>query len=135
MDMLSGFIISQTDSRPMYRQVMEQIRQRVAIGDWQPEQRIPSIRELAIAIKVSVITIKRAYLELEREGVIVSRQGRGSFVTENADLGAELHRRELKQLAETLAHRGAVSGANLDEILSHVREAYERLMEHHHEQS
>ena len=64
----------------MYLQIMEQIRHRIAVGDWPPGQEIPSIRALAVAMQVSVITVKRAYLELEREGVIVTRQGKGSFV-------------------------------------------------------
>ena len=61
----------------MYLQIMEQIRHRIAVGDWQPGQEIPSIRALAVATAVSVITVKRAYLELERAGVIVTRQGKG----------------------------------------------------------
>ena len=66
----------------MYLQIMEQIRRRIAVGDWQPGHELPSIRALAAAIQVSVITVKRAYLELERDGVIVTRQGKGSFVAE-----------------------------------------------------
>ncbi len=73
----------------MYLQIMEQIRHRVAVGDWQPGQEIPSIRAMAVDLRVSVITVKRAYLELEREGVIVSRQGRGSFIADKVDLGTQ----------------------------------------------
>jgi len=80
MDMHSGFVISKADGRPMYLQIMEQIRQRVALGDWKPGQDIPSIRQLAVALEVSVITVKRAYLELEREGVIVTQHGKGSSI-------------------------------------------------------
>jgi DNA-binding transcriptional regulator YhcF (GntR family) len=93
--MNSSLSISQADPRPMYLQIMEQIRHRVAIGDWQPGQELPSIRALAVAVKVSVITVKRAYLELEREGVIVTRQGRGSFVADTVDLGRSLRLREI----------------------------------------
>ena len=78
----SELLISQADRRPMYLQIMEQIRRRIAIGDWQPGHELPSIRALAAAVQVSVITVKRAYLELERDGVIVTRQGKGSFVAE-----------------------------------------------------
>ena len=77
--MSSTFVISQTDKRPIYLQIMEQIKQRVAVGDWIEGQDIPSIRQLAVDLQVSVITVKRAYLELEREGVIVTQQiGRAS---------------------------------------------------------
>ncbi|NJR72051.1 MAG: GntR family transcriptional regulator [Gammaproteobacteria bacterium] len=67
----------------MYTQIMDQITTKVMAGDWRPGQALPSIRELASDSGVSVITVKRAYLELERAGVIVTRQGKGSFVAEN----------------------------------------------------
>lgn len=124
MDMLTGFVISQADGRPMYRQVMEQIKQRVAVGDWPPEQKIPSIRELAVALRISVITIKRAYLELEREGVIVTMQGKGSFVAANADLGTNLHRRELEELVARVVRLGDLCGMRLEEILTSVKDAH-----------
>ena len=77
INMHSDIVISQSDSRPMYLQIMEQVKQRVAVGEWAPGDEIPSIRQLAMALRVSVITIKRAYLELEREGVIVTQHGKG----------------------------------------------------------
>ncbi len=70
----------------MYQQIMEQVVRRIAIGDWPPRTALPSIRQLATEIKVSVITVKRAYLELEREGVIVTQQGKGSWVNDAVDL-------------------------------------------------
>lgn len=97
--MKSGFVFSQTDTSPMYQQIMEQIRQRIAVGDWPPNTPLPSVRELAVEIKVSVITIKRAYLELAREGVIVTQQGKGSWVNDTLDMKL-LQREELMQHLE-----------------------------------
>ena len=51
------FILSQADGRPMYQQIMDQVQQRVAVGDWAPGTKLPSIRELAVGVHVSVITI------------------------------------------------------------------------------
>jgi GntR family transcriptional regulator len=93
--MHSDLLISHADRRPMYLQIMEQIRRRIAVGDWPPGRELPSIRALAAAVQVSVITVKRAYLELEREGVILTRQGKGSFVAEKADLSTQLRYKEL----------------------------------------
>jgi GntR family transcriptional regulator len=93
--MHSGLVISQTDARPMYLQVVEQIRQRVAAGDWAAGKELPSIRVLAADLRVSVITIKRAYLDLETEGVIVTRHGKGSFVADAQDLAQDMRRAEL----------------------------------------
>lgn len=79
----------------MYLQIMEQVRQRVAVGDWAEGQEIPSIRQLAVDLRVSVITVKRAYLELEREGVIVTQHGRGSFVAAGQNVGPAILEKEL----------------------------------------
>ena len=97
--MKHGFVFSQTDKSPMYQQIMEQIKQRIAVGDWPPNTPLPSVRELATDIKVSVITIKRAYLELGREGVIVTQQGKGSVVADTIDM-TSLQRDELLQHLE-----------------------------------
>lgn len=74
----------------MYGQIVEQVTAKILAGDWLPGQAIPSIRQLAAGSKVSVITVKRAYLELERAGIIVTRPGKGSFVAESSDLPRQL---------------------------------------------
>jgi GntR family transcriptional regulator len=98
--MHSAFVVSQTDPRPLYLQIKEQIRHRIAVGELKSGDEIPSIRALAADTRVSVITIKRAYLELELEGIIQTRQGRGSFVAEGVDLGDTLKEQELDQHLE-----------------------------------
>lgn len=116
--------ISQADRRPMYLQIMEQVKHRVASGDWAPGHEIPSIRSLAVATRVSVITIKRAYLELEREGVIVTRQGRGTFVADDVALGQHLQRQELDQRLQSavrLARQLALSEAELEQRWQHAK--------------
>ncbi len=126
--MHSEITISQADHRPMYLQIMEQIRHRVAIGDWSPGTEIPSIRALAIALRVSVITVKRAYLELEHEGVIVTRQGRGSFVSDSADLNASLQQQELdRQLSDAIATARllGMSGKQLEARLRELQQAHD----------
>lgn len=107
----------------MYLQIMEQIRHRIAIGDWQPAYELPSIRVLAAALQVSVITVKRAYLELERDGVIVTRQGKGSFVAESAGLSTRLHHEELDAHLAAAAEIGRVLGLTADELEKRIRDA------------
>jgi GntR family transcriptional regulator len=111
-----GFVFSQRDKRPMYQQIMQQIVQRIAVGDWPPETLLPSIRHLATEIKVSVITVKRAYLELEREGVIVTQQGKGSWVNGRMDLH-RLQREELTQHLERAAKLARSLEIPADELL------------------
>jgi len=120
--MHSSLTISQTDPRPLYLQVKEQIRHRVAIGEWAPGRELPSIRALAAAISVSVITIKRAYLELELEGVIVTRQGKGSFVAEGAELAPGLRTAELDEQLKTALRTARSIGLDADAVAERVRE-------------
>src|ERR1700761_7985427 len=121
--MHSGLYISQSDARPMYLQIMEQIKQRVAVGDWPRGQEIPSIRQLAVELRVSVITVKRAYMELEREGVIVTQQGKGSYVAMTPGLGAKLREQELKEHLEQVMRIAAELGIGQKELEHKLREA------------
>jgi GntR family transcriptional regulator len=129
IDMHSDIVISQSDGRPMYLQIMEQVKQRVAVGEWAPGDQIPSIRELAMALRVSVITIKRAYLELEREGVILTQQGKGSVVAPNSGLSPQLYHEELSERLDEVVRLGELLGLSSDEIARRTKEAANRLSE------
>lgn len=113
---LTALTISQADPRPMYLQLVEQVRRRIAVGDWLPGQEIPSIRALAAATRVSVITVKRAYLELEHAGVVVTRQGRGTFVAETVELRRNLREDELDQHLQQAADVGRELGLTAAEL-------------------
>jgi GntR family transcriptional regulator len=119
--MYSGIHISQTDARPMYLQIMEQIRARIAAGDWAAGKELPSIRALAVSLNVSVITIKRAYLDLESEGVIVTRHGKGSFVADVNGLAGELQDQKLDEhLADAVAIARQI-GLSDEELATRLR--------------
>lgn len=115
--------LSNHDSTPMYEQIMEQITTKVMAGDWRPGQSLPSIRELASASSVSVITVKRAYLELERAGVIVTRQGKGSFVAETQDLAKQLVRDEFDTHLMGMVGAAHKLGMGGKEVVEHVSAA------------
>lgn len=127
IEMHNSLVISQSDGRPMYLQIMEQIRQRIAVGDWVPGKEIPSIRQLAVMLRVSVITVKRAYLELERNGIIVTQQGKGSIVAADPGLGAKLYDQELAKHIDRVAQLGELLGLTPKELASRVREAADRM--------
>src|SRR5688572_20744486 len=120
--MHSELTISQADPRPMYLQIIEQVRRRVAVGDWLPGQEIPSIRALAASTRVSVITIKRAYFELEHEGVITTRQGRGTFVSENVQLQQDLRERELDEHLAKAVDVGRELGLSTNRLEQRLRD-------------
>lgn len=124
--MNSGLLISQADRRPMYLQITEQIRRRVATGDWPAGHELPSIRALAADTQVSVITVKRAYSDLEREGVIVTRQGRGTFVADRADLSTQIRQTELDGHLAAAVDVGRGLGLSDDELARRLREVMHR---------
>ena len=125
--MYSGINISQTDVRPMYLQIMEQIRARIAAGDWAAGKELPSIRALAAGLNVSVITVKRAYLDLETEGVIVTRHGKGSFVADVNGLAGELKEEQLDEHLSQAAGIGRLLGLSEDELAARLRRALKNL--------
>jgi GntR family transcriptional regulator len=127
--MNSSIVISQSDGRPMYLQIMEQIKQKVAVGEWAPGEEIPSIRMMSVALRVSVITVKRAYLELEREGVIFTQHGKGSIVAKDPGLGPRLYDQEFEEHLEHVVRIGTLLGLSEKQITLRLRETASRLNE------
>jgi GntR family transcriptional regulator len=85
----------------MYKQITDQVRDAIASGELAANEKLPSIRELAEALTTSVITVKRAYLDLEGEGCIITRAGLGSFVA--AIDPSRLRARKLEEFRTELA--------------------------------
>ena len=115
--MNSGFVLSRASDRPAYRQIVDQVKRRVASGEWRPGNELPSIRGLATEIRVSVITVRRAYLELERDRVVRTEHGRGSFVAEGeVDLGQRLQEEELDFHLRRAVELGTMLGWSAQEL-------------------
>ena len=94
-------ILSNVDSTPIYEQIARQIREKIIAGELAPGDALPSMRLLAKELRISVITTKRAYEELERDGFLVTQTGRGSFVAPVS--GARLREEQLRRAEEALA--------------------------------
>lgn len=91
-------IISNSSSMPIYEQIKNQIISQIMAGELDEEDSIPSIRALAADIKISVMTIKKAYDELEKEGYIKSVQGKGTFVApKNTELAREQANKDIEK--------------------------------------
>lgn len=96
-------IISNSSDKPIYQQIMAQMKKMILSGELQEGDALPSMRLLAKELRISVITTKRAYEELEREGFIVSMTGRGSFVTaKNIHFIKEEHLRTIEGLIKQI---------------------------------
>jgi GntR family transcriptional regulator len=119
------FILSQTDGRPMYLQIMEQIKRLVTLGDWSQGYKLPSIREMAVATKVSVITVKRAYQELESEGVIVTQHGKGSFIALIDNLSAQIKEQEMDKYLKQAIDIARSIGMNAEQLKMRLAELQE----------
>jgi GntR family transcriptional regulator len=87
--------INRQSGIPAYLQIVDQIKQLVATDRLQPGEQLPPIRQLALDLGVNRNTVARAYKELNREGVISTRQGRGTFVSEQPDQLAQMRRERL----------------------------------------
>ena len=103
-------IISNSSNKPIYEQIASRIRDAILSGELAPGQALPSIRALANDLKVSVITTKRAYADLEAAGFIDSVQGKGSFVTGGS---LELQREEALRTLESRLAAIVDEGASL----------------------
>jgi len=75
------FEISQADSRPIYRQIMDEVQRGIAAGLLRPDEPLPAVRQLAGELKLNPNTIQHAYRELERQGLVYVRRGLGTFVS------------------------------------------------------
>ena len=112
----------QTSSRePIYEQLAEQVRQGVALGQLQPAERLPSVRQLSRELLVNPNTVARAYQELEREGLLVSRPGLGIFVAApRAELTAAAREKRLLDPLDRWLTLAVHLGYSADEVLQLV---------------
>ena len=110
------------DDRPLYVQIMDEIRRALVRGALRPEDPLPSVRELAAELVVNPRTVLQAYQELEREGVVYVRRGQGTFVAPGVHPDVERRR----ALAEGVARRALLdarrNGLGVEELLDSIRE-------------
>ncbi len=110
-----------TSRLPIYRQLMDQIRQAVARGRLRPGTRLPSVRVMSRELVVNPNTIARVYTELEREGILNTRQGLGVFVAERqADLSASARRERLSAALDRFLTEAVHLGYSADDVITAV---------------
>ncbi|AUS96683.1 GntR family transcriptional regulator [Clostridium thermosuccinogenes] len=119
-------IISNSSDKPIYDQIVEQIKNLIINGELAEAEMLPSIRNLAKELQISVITTKRAYEELEREGYIVSVPGKGSFVSaQNKDLLKEARIRIIEEKLAEAVQAARTVGISMEELSEMLKILYE----------
>ena len=110
-------IISNNANKPIYEQITQQIKAMIMSGELQAGESIPSIRALAKSIHVSVITVQKAYEDLQRDGFIETTVGRGSFVSaRDKEFYQEEQQRIAEEHLEAAAEIGRISNISLEKL-------------------
>lgn len=119
-------IISSNTSKPIYEQITSQIKEMIMSGELQTGDPIPSMRSLAKSIHVSVITVQKAYEDLQRDGFIETTVGRGSFVAaQNRDFIQEEQQKKIEEYLTLAAETARVSGIKLEKLIELLSIFYE----------
>ena len=121
-----NLIINHTSMEPIYEQIMTQIKAEVIEGTLTAGDALPSVRTLSRELKISALTVKKAYDNLEAEGLVVTVHGKGSFIANtNQELLMEERRKELEKELEAAVRKACTGGLTAKEI----RESFEIIME------
>jgi len=119
-------IINHSSMQPIYEQITDQIKAMIIDGTLKEEEMLPSVRTLAKELKISALTVKKAYDFLEEEGFVVTVHGKGSFIAKNNQgLLMEERKREIETELEKVIRKARISGLSEEEI----RELFELIME------
>ena len=120
-------LIDPTSATPLYEQIVQQIQRQILSGTLPQGELLPGVRTLAADLSVSIITTRRAYEELERDGYIKTLPGRGSIVSiENREHLLELHRQEMRGWLERAVLAAKAAGVSREEIIEQISRLYDQ---------
>lgn len=114
--------LNRSDERPLYVQIMDAVRGGLVRGTLRPDDALPSVRELASDLRVNPRTVSQAYAELERDGVVHVRHGKGTFVAPEVRPEQRERPRLAKQVARRALADASRNGLVLDELIEALRE-------------
>lgn len=121
-----NIIISNSSPKPIYEQIVEQIKALVIKGELNEGDELPSIRNLAKELQISVITTKRAYDELEKEGFIETVPGKGSYIAgQNEELLKEKRLKIIEDKLSQVVNESKLLGLSMEEVIEMLKVLYE----------
>ncbi|GLZ66274.1 putative HTH-type transcriptional regulator YhcF [Bacillus amyloliquefaciens] len=109
-------------SKPIYLQIADRIYYRLIRSELSPGDKLPSVREMAVQMKVNPNTIQRTYSEMERLGIVETRRGQGTFIAERSDLKAELKDRLTKDVFKRFIQEMVELGLSPEEMLEGIKQ-------------
>ena len=113
--------IKPTDPRPIYRQIMDEIRRAITLDLLMTDEPLPSVRQLSTELRINPNTVQQAYRELERNGVVYVRRGRGTFVAD-VESRADERRALLLEVARRTLRESYRHGLSVDELIEAMRQ-------------
>ena len=116
------FVVDSTSPTPIYAQLDRSIRAAIATGELQSGSQLPTVRQLAVDLAVNANTVARVYAQLERDGILETRRGVGTFVRESpSPQAARAHReRELREMIRRFVGDAALLGFTLPELITQL---------------
>ncbi len=119
-------ILKNSSDEPIYQQIVSQVKAQIISGELKAGDALPSMRTLAAQLRISVITTKRAYEELERDGYIENFAGKGCFVkTQNTDFLREESVRSTEELIAKACEKAKLCGLSVDDLKEMIELMYE----------
>lgn len=110
------------DGRPLYLQIVDEVRRALVVGSLRPEDPLPSVRDLAAQLVVNPRTVSQAYGELERQGVVYVRRGQGTFVSADAQPDRKERRALAREVARRALREAWRNGVGMEELVKSIRE-------------
>jgi GntR family transcriptional regulator len=108
-------------TKPIYIQIMEKINKKIVRNEWKAGDKLPSVREMAVETGVNPNTIQRTYSELERMGIVETRRGQGTFVTENVEVIERLREQLKRDIVADFIRNMTELGFTLDDMIASLK--------------
>ena|SRR2546426_921575 len=126
--MSSVFQVDTSHPMPLYAQLEQTIRFAIVTGKLRSGEQLPTVRQLAVDLRINANTVARVYAELERAGVVETRRGVGTFVSERhfRASGRQDHEKRLRDLADLFVAEAGASGFSLDDLIAHLQSRRKR---------
>ena len=109
-------------TKPIYIQIMERINKKIVRNEWKAGEKLPSVREMAVETGVNPNTIQRTYSELERMGIVETRRGQGTFVTENVEVIERLREQLKRDIVADFIRNMTELGFTMNDIIASLKD-------------